>query len=210
MSIAIQPAEQALSLAYALLLGLGSGFLYDVLRQVRLGRPALWTHATDALYWLIITLLVLVFSVVGSDGYIRFGLFFVQVLGAVLYFYALSPILRRLLHRLARVLACLWHLLCFPLRLFYALYKKISPICKKSLKNIFSFLEKSVRMRFMLKQSHKRAQVSSDAKGVLYENRQSHPPQKGWHTDEKRCGHSHADFGHHPLEQPPQYPKRKE
>ena len=89
---------QALRLVLALLLGLGEGLLYDLLRppRRRLGRCA---ALPDLLFSLCAGLLAFLFAMGAGSG--RLGLWELTsiLLGFLLYLYAFSPLLLPLLER---------------------------------------------------------------------------------------------------------------
>lgn len=97
------PAAQALALLPALLLGLGLGLLYDLLRPLRRRCPPLPAAGLDLLYALAAAAAVFVRAMAAGG---RFGLWELTaaLLGFLLYLYALSPLVLPLLDLPFRVM----------------------------------------------------------------------------------------------------------
>ncbi len=101
MSISL--SGQLLSLAAGLLLGVGVGLLYDLLRQLRLLAPRRWmAEGLDLLFWLLACLALFLCGILFGGGQVRLYMVLWLTLGATAYFAALSGKMRRLLAALAR------------------------------------------------------------------------------------------------------------
>lgn len=96
MSISL--SGQLLSLAAGLLLGVGVGLLYDLLRQLRLLAPRRWmAEGLDLLFWLLACLALFLCGILFGGGQVRLYMVLWLTLGATAYFAALSGKMRRLL-----------------------------------------------------------------------------------------------------------------
>ena len=91
--MAIHVTEQLRSFLLSILLGLGAGVLYDLLRAVRLRHPRL-TAPLDLLYCQAIGLAVFLFVLRQSDGQLRGFILLGGLGGGVLFFSLLSRPLR--------------------------------------------------------------------------------------------------------------------
>ena len=100
MSISL--SGQLLSLAAGLLLGVGVGLLYDLLRQLRLLAPRRWmAEGLDLLFWLLACLALFLCGILFGGGQVRLYMVLWLTLGATAYFAVLSGKMRRLLAALA-------------------------------------------------------------------------------------------------------------
>ena len=91
--MAIHVTEQLRTFLLSILLGLGAGVLYDLLRAVRLRHPRL-TAPLDLLYCQAIGLAVFLFVLRQSDGQLRGFILLGGLGGGVLFFSLLSRPLR--------------------------------------------------------------------------------------------------------------------
>lgn len=115
MSISL--SGQLLSLAAGLLLGVGVGLLYDLLRQLRLLAPRRWmAEGLDLLFWLLACLALFLCGILFGGGQVRLYMVLWLTLGAAAYFAALSEKTRRLLAALAQGIGKIFRVLLAPLR----------------------------------------------------------------------------------------------
>ena len=105
---------QLLAFGQSILLGLSAGVLYDVLRPFRLRCPRI-TTLLDGAYCLTVGAVSFLFLLRRADGELRGFLVLGALGGAVLFFCAFSRLLRPVWDFWADTLACLAHLLSFPL-----------------------------------------------------------------------------------------------
>jgi len=136
--------EQARTLLTSVVLGLSLALLYDLLRAVRLrrrGSRAL-TGALDAVYCLALALSGLAFALRIGGGELRLYVLFAAFAGAVLFFAALSPLLRPLWDFWARTLFELLRLMRLPLRAL----KNFRRNLHKTFKRCFLFCRRSFIM----------------------------------------------------------------
>ena len=91
--MAIHVTEQLRTFLLSILLGLGAGVLYDLLRAVRLRHPRL-TAPLDLLYCQAVGLAVFLFVLRQSDGQLRGFILLGGLGGGVLFFSLLSRPLR--------------------------------------------------------------------------------------------------------------------
>lgn len=138
----IRISQQLLLFGQSVLAGIAAAVLYDLLRPLRLRLPALqpWVDGSFCLWvGLSLFLLALRQNLGELRGFVLLG----AVGGAVLFFSALSNLLRDVWDFWFSVL-CRWvQLLLFPLRRFLLLEKKI----KRYGKNIFYFAKKYYTMK---------------------------------------------------------------
>ena len=132
--------EQVHSLLGALLLGVGSGLWYDLLRALRwrIRSPALGI-GLDLLFWLAVTALIFGWSVAAGDGKVQLFTCFAALLGGVIYFRWLSSLFFPILSTL-----CFWalgvvKLLLKPLYLLKDGLLKLKNFFIDFCKNHFSF-----------------------------------------------------------------------
>jgi len=133
-------SQQVLSLGAAVLLGLLGGLVYDLLRAVRIRKKQsrVLTHLLDGLYTLFWLLGLLWFALRIGQGELRLYMAAGILLGAVLYFNALSGFLRPLWDFWADVAAGLGHLMWLPLHFIFTVFKKWGIFFKK----LFQFFKK--------------------------------------------------------------------
>ena len=157
MSISL--SGQLLSLAAGLLLGVGVGLLYDLLRQLRLLAPRRWmAEGLDLLFWLLACLALFLCGILFGGGQVRLYMVLWLTLGATAYFAVLSGKMRRLLAALAQGIGNIFRVLLAPLRWLYAVL--LAPWiyffgdAKIFLKKVFSFSAVSSKMYHLVKPSN--------------------------------------------------------
>lgn len=132
--------EQLRSLTGALLLGLGAGVWYDLLRCLRRRiRSRAFAAVLDLLFWLAVTAAIFVWSVAAGGGKVQLSVCAALFLGGVVYFRALSrwcfPLLSALTGLAARVL----HLISAPGRWLKRIVNQGEKFFSNFCKNHFSF-----------------------------------------------------------------------
>lgn len=135
--------DQARCLMGAVVLGLATGLLYDLLRVIRWRvRGRIFGGILDLLFWLVTTAALFLWSVDAGQGVVQVSTCLFLFLGAAVYFRFLSPLLLPPLSWLLRIFGRLIHFTLAPFRLlkrFTARTKKFfSLFCKKH----FSFTAK--------------------------------------------------------------------
>lgn len=139
------PAVQAVVFAGAAALGFGVGGFYDLLRLFRLGRGSrLWAAVWDILFWCAVCVCILVYTVWATGGEVEVYVLMAILLGCVVYFLALSPLVRKIEGFLAWLGAKIWAFCTLPFRLagrgakkFWFFSQKSRLNCKKAEKNLF-------------------------------------------------------------------------
>lgn len=107
MSISL--SGQLFSLAMGLLLGVGVGLLYDMLRQLRLACPLrCLAEGLDLLFWLLACLTLFFCGVRFGGGQVRLYMALWLSLGGTAYFAVLSRLARQLLAILVGFLLFSW------------------------------------------------------------------------------------------------------
>ena len=154
---------QAQGFFAALLLGVSLSLLYDLLRAVRLRRAARrrLTGALDALYCVLAALLTFLFALRVGGGELRLYMLTGMLLGAVLWFLLLSPLLRPVWDFWAASLRETGRLLWSPLALLGRLIKKWAAAVKKG----FSFCVKCATIRVDGWKSHHSKEKTPQQKG---------------------------------------------
>ena len=135
--------DQVRCLMGAVVLGLGTGLLYDLLRVIRWRiKGRIFGGLLDLLFWLTATAALFLWSVDAGQGVVQVSTCLFLFLGAVVYFRVLSPLLLPPLSWLLRKVERLFRFTLFPFRLLKrftaSLKKKFSLFCKK----YFSFTAK--------------------------------------------------------------------
>ncbi len=132
-------AQQASSLAGAILLGFAIGVLYDLLRlvRVRLGLPLLGS-ALDLLFWAAVVAALFVYATNATGGQMRIYVLLAVFGGAVVYFVTLSDWILGLGNLIADGAAFLGRLMRMPVRFLIFCAKKL----EKNLKNLFLYRRK--------------------------------------------------------------------
>lgn len=124
---------QVLFLAGAAALGLGVGLLYDLFRVMRVRIPLpLLGGVLDLLFWLVVTAGLFVYTTAAGNGEVRLYTIGAVLLGAVVYFWLASRWVLKGAYAAADLVAILWKLITFPLRILLLLSKKLEETAKKS------------------------------------------------------------------------------
>jgi hypothetical protein len=87
----VDPLRQAEALGLAVLIGIGAGLLYDLLRPPRWRLRAAAAFALDALYCLILGAALFVFAMSRGDGRLGLGALAAAWTGFLAYHWLLSP-----------------------------------------------------------------------------------------------------------------------
>lgn len=136
-------AEQLHSLLGALLLGIGAGLWYDLLRALRYRcTPGLVTILLDLLFWVLVTVALFCWSVVAGRGLVQISICAALMVGFLLYLHFFSHLFLPILHHLVHCMASILHCFFAPFRFFG---KKCAACGKKAayfFKKLFSFLRK--------------------------------------------------------------------
>jgi spore cortex biosynthesis protein YabQ len=144
MGVAV--SQQVFALTGALLLGLGLGAVYDLLRLGRSARRGKALGAAlDLLFWLLAALVLALWSVYALGGVVRVYIVLAMVAGGWLWYQTFSPGFYALLQRCADECARIVHILLFPVR-------KLSEQQKKILfffKNHFHYFQSWYRIKAM-------------------------------------------------------------
>lgn len=135
--------EQAHSLLGALLLGVGAGLWYDLLRALRwrIRSPALGI-GLDLLFWLAVTALLFGWSVAAGNGTVQLFTCVGALLGGILYFRWLSSLFFPFLSTLLGWALRLIKLLLKPLYLLKEGLRKLENFFIDFCKKHFSFPDK--------------------------------------------------------------------
>ena len=137
--MAIHVTEQLRSFLLSILLGLGAGVVYDLLRAVRLRHPRL-TAPLDLLYCHAVALAVFLFVLRQSDGQLRGFILLGGLGGGVLFFSLLSRPLRPVWEFWLDRWTEFFRLLSLPGRFAAGIWKKFAFHAK----TLFYFFEKYV------------------------------------------------------------------
>ena len=135
--MAIHVTEQLRTFLLSILLGLGAGVLYDLLRAVRLRHPRL-TTPLDLLYCQAVGLAVFLFVLRQSDGQLRGFILLGGLGGCVMFFSLLSRPLRPVWDFWLDRWMELFRLLSLPGRFTFGILKKFVFHAK----TLFYFLRK--------------------------------------------------------------------
>lgn len=141
MTIAVW--EQVHSLLGAVLLGIGSGLWYDLLRALRwrIRSPAL-AIGLDLLFWLAVTTLLFAWSVTAGNGKVQIITCAAALVGGVVYFRWLSPLFFPILSTLCGWILRLIKLLLKPLYLLKEGLRKMENFFIDFCKKHFPFRDK--------------------------------------------------------------------
>ena len=135
----ISIAEQAASLAGAIVLGFAVGVFYDLLRLLRRRvRLPFVGGALDLLFWLVTVAALFLYATRATGGQMRIYVLLSVFGGAVVYFVTLSAWVLGLGNLIADGAAFLGRLVRLPFRFLYFCAKKI----EKNLKNLFLYRRK--------------------------------------------------------------------
>ena len=138
-------AAQLQQLGAAVALGAAGGLVYDVLRAARLldRRDRLLTHLLDALFVALLGAGVLWLALVVGEGELRLYMVTGMALGAVLWFYLFSRLLRPVWDFWAAALVAVCRLVGLPFIFLGRTAKKLAESVKKG----FSFLRGCATIR---------------------------------------------------------------
>lgn len=139
-------SAQLRQLLLSVALGACAAFVYDLLRAARLldRRDHLLTHLLDGLFTAALAVLTLFLGLRLGEGHLRLFMLSGAALGAVLWFWLLSPLLRPVWDIWCASLAAVLVLLAKPAKLFLSFVKKGAAAIKKG----FSFLLAWGKMRY--------------------------------------------------------------
>ena len=138
-------AAQLQQLGAAAALGAAAGLVYDVLRSARLldRRDRRLTHLLDGVFAALLGAGLLWLALVVGEGELRLYMVTGMLLGGVVWFCLLSPLLRPVWDFWVTALVKTGRLLWSPFALLGRLIKK----CAAAVKKYFSFWQKCVTMR---------------------------------------------------------------
>ena len=141
-------AQQLSALGASALLGAAAGLVYDLLRALRLRRRGnqLLTHLADTVYVLLIFWGLFHLALTMGAGELRLYMMIGALLGAVLYFWLPSRILRPLWDFWLSAASAFFRLLWRPVDFLLRFSKKVS----LSLKKHFSFFRKYSKIKMYL------------------------------------------------------------
>lgn len=125
-------ADQIVTFAYTLAIGMLAGLCYEVYRAVRdlLKLKSVGTFAGDIIFWLLLTVIAFVLLIRANYGQLRFYVFVGLLLGTFLFIRLLGGVAYRLvrwvlyqagkvLRLVALLLYYLWMAVSFPFRLVF-------------------------------------------------------------------------------------------
>lgn len=130
--------QQLLSFACSALLGIMGALVYDLLRALRRLRGNALTHLLDGVYILLLGLTLLWLTLRVGEGELRGYMVGGSVAGGILYFAALSSLLRPIWDFWAGILVEIFRLIALPFRFCVKLLQKTWIKLKKS----FHFIKK--------------------------------------------------------------------
>lgn len=157
--------DQFYYFALTILIGLVSGFCYDLYKVTRgtLRLRRIGTALGDVLFWLVLTVVVFFLLLAGNWGEVRLYVLLGLAIGALIYLKLLSRhatillqlvfgIFNRIWNLLIRALKVTWKLTCLPFRLVYLVVaiplgfivhplRKLKRAIRKRLANIFPIFE---------------------------------------------------------------------
>ena len=98
-------SNQTLEFVFSAALGVVLGFLYDILRVIRGNtRANIVLSLFDLLYWIFAAAIVVWFAMTVQDGQLRIFSALGAILGSVMYFLVLSPLILKLGFAFARLI----------------------------------------------------------------------------------------------------------
>lgn len=135
------PARQAAAFAGAVCLGAAVALAYDLLRLFRLlWKGRVWGGVVDAAYWVAVTVSVLGYTIELTGGEVEIYVAVAMLLGGWLYFWLLSPVVRRgegvllaICRKVGWILALPWRTIKNVLKKFWKFAKKHFPFGKDGL-----------------------------------------------------------------------------
>lgn len=138
-------AAQLRDLVSSMALGAAAALIYDLLRSARLldRRDKVLTHLLDGLFVVALAVLALFLGLYLGEGHLRLFMLTGAALGAVVWFYLFSPLLRPVWDFWCASLVAMCHLLAKPVRFTLKILEKWLTATKKG----FSFLLAWGRMK---------------------------------------------------------------
>ena len=131
--------------------------LYDGLRLFRrmLSHSRFWIQAEDALYWIILALVVFLVLLHKNAGELRFFIFLGLGGGLLLYFLVCSPwvmaVGERVLYIVKKIVALFFTILLTPFRLILSIFcvpaRKINKFCGKYWKKFLHLCKVYVKIK---------------------------------------------------------------
>lgn len=134
----ISNSAQVIEFVLSLLLGIGFGIFYDIVRVIRRRIPFLGS-ALDFILPLAIAIGMLLFALYAGGGILRIFMLAAVVLGAAMYFAMLSPLILGVLFLFADLINSIICLLLTPIKFLFDFLWNFS-------KKLFHLLEKYYKM----------------------------------------------------------------
>jgi hypothetical protein len=187
----VEVSQQVFSLTGALLLGLGLGMVYDLLRLSRRRHPAT-ELLLDLLFWLLATVSLFLWSLWTGKGVVRIYIALAMAGGGWLWFATFSPRFLELGRQMIEKCAHTAYKLAAPIRALGALWKKFLNFCKKN----FSYWLSWYKIGWMFAAAKPRPRRS---KAVHREENQLEN-HKGQSDHKGRHFHFNRLFVHHSAE----------
>ncbi len=135
-------SNQAVIFLTTAIIGVVIGFIYDLFRVFRKIVPHndIFTYLEDAVYWVIVSIIMFYVMLNKNYGEIRFFSIFGAFLGMIIYFYTISRLFMKVsvavVNFLVKVLKLLFDIIMAPFRLIYKLLYNPIMICKKRIKKV--------------------------------------------------------------------------
>ena len=120
---------------YAVLLGLFSGFIYDVFRIIRLAfNSKRWSiFFQDILYFVIMALITFFFTIIFNNGEIRYYILAGQFIGWIAYYISVGRVVYKYSKSVLRFIKRVLGTLCYPLKSIFHKLLKLK-LCKRDIK----------------------------------------------------------------------------
>lgn len=98
--------NEAIIFLEACFIGMVFGGLYDVFRIMRVSfkNPAILVFFEDLAYFILLTLTSFTFIVIKNDGYLRAFLIIGELLGIILYFFAISNPIKAFIKNIVKLI----------------------------------------------------------------------------------------------------------
>jgi hypothetical protein len=179
--VEISVYNQAAVFFGALCLGFAIGLSYDLIRIPRAYIPIPFLGAVlDLLFWLFATAAFFIYAIIAGGGELRIFIAAALFTGAVLYFFLLSPWIRKFSDLMARGAAALWNFMTFPAVHTAIIVKKIIG----KLKNSFSSARKRYKIHRIVGETGNGAQqrTAGTGGGAHGENQKSRNPDEAGRT----------------------------
>lgn len=131
------PENQGLLFLSIVLVGASIGFFYDIFRILRKVVPHgyIAVQIEDILFWLVTTVATFYFILTRNFGEVRPFVLIAVACGMIIYFYTLSPIIRKVtvvvINFVVKVVRAVFGVITAPLRF---IYKLVAPFIKIFLK----------------------------------------------------------------------------